>query len=350
MRSVFLCFICVISFAIPSYGQILPPPAALGPIPSCADDYLYSIGELHYYRTIDCADPLNTGFGTKGGDIIQIFGCADGSCVDGATVDPLRLPSSAKQVLSLGCKCSQVNRFTVRTGKPGQARLVEARLKAIGAGDPRKTLADELLVKVGGKSLVKRAADQLASASSTDLEKFQAKVLLGRIAKNMNTARVRTQQAVGGGVFLAMSDQDFGIGILANEDSMGSELTFGDIFTTEAGSTWSGADAACFEFMDPAPKHYVELKVPAMGIEAYFRLQRVVSGNVVHFIGQQVFEDELPTPATSVVSGNQNVELVQTQDHVHILRIRTDSNGPMLNETNSRQFLLYSGEKLGTRK
>lgn len=369
---IMMTFGCLLAPSAVAQPIILdPPPPEVIHLPDCATAYLYSINNLHYFSTIDCANPFVTGFGVSGG-VPTAYGCIGGSCRPEAIVTPAafkqmlaRNPDAIsaemlQRLLKAGCDCDRGGRFSIPNGRRGQVALVKKRIDAIknDVNDPRRSVADKVLDASSGQAPIELAA-KLLRANATEEQQLRARFYLDHVAAWLNSVRV----PAGSNTQLSMTDKDYETGFLENRNERGVIIEDGkELFEAKAAG-WDCSNAQCYNTGAAVGDHltYVQYqrKIPGGGpdsfVEAYFRLQKVTKtvDNVVvhtHYVGQQVQTADLPAPSDSAyVKGTpQNVRLVQTQDHVHILRVRTAPNGPLA--ANSADFLVYSAENLGGRR
>ncbi|MEO1528236.1 MAG: hypothetical protein AAFX06_22675 [Planctomycetota bacterium] len=373
----FTCIVvcCIALFATTARAQFLPLP--LRGLPNCATEHLYSIGDLHYYRTVDCSNTSVTGYGTSG-DLLTEYGCVNGACNPNAVVDVTfqQLVRGERNILDV--LFAQVNtqkcKLMCRQGRFGipnkrsraQFRRTKRQLLRIRDtdGDPRQPLADALVDPVS-PSLFDDAFEALDSSVPAEAE--FARELLDRIAIFQSSARSPTNQ----GDFditapnteitasVAVEDRDIHIGIMQNEDEDEDEIPLNDpdlsddveegLFRlVDQEESWVATDARCFRSGESEPTQYVNYSIVVdedRTIRAVFRLQQVTNGTEFHYVGQQVRRTEVPDGG--FVLRGDNVEIIQTSGHAHVLRVRTKpENEDDLDDTNSKDFVVYSGRPL----
>lgn len=351
-------FVCLTLLSCLQVNAQFVLPDEFKSIPTCATTHLYSIGDLHYYATVDCANPFTTGYGSSS-ELLGTIGCDGANCREGATIDPVVFTSflgksgisgELLEALLQAKGCASQGRFTVPNGKRrGQRKLVENRLKRIknSTDDPRKAVATKLLDNMGGKSPFESAGEALDSNDA--VEQRKGRFFFDRLADYMSRGRVSASASEQ----LAMEDKNFGIGILENKDQIGvvRPITGGsDPLFDAHEADWSPEDAKCFEQNSATARAYIEIKV---GNDSFFfRLQTVTktdtSGTVLvtHNIGQQIVEEDLPVGVDTFVSfKNTNIKVVQSENHVHVVRVRNNSMGGL--NMNSTLYLLYSEQPIG---
>lgn len=319
--------------------------------PTCATAYLYSVGPLHYYATVDCANPFTTGVGVSAIYDANPTGCVGDTCggletdpgFSSADADGLLLNTNLKGTgltVNNGCGCGPAGRFHVRSNFQARQR---AHLKddilqrmANNADDRRKLKAEHLIANLDVNG------ELISDLSSSDsVKRRRAEIYAAHMAHFFSTARLAVRMPSGTSTVatkMYVEDTNLLVNLLQDTD-----INSGQEIESPGGDPtgWTLTNAQCFGNGSGA-KHYVQI---GKGNNRFiFRLYDVTNmgqSDAVHRLGQQVDPGE---PAPNDVINNQNhFKITQFGEHAHILKLRTDEG----NTDPNTEYLVYSAENLG---
>lgn len=340
-------------------------PEEIGALPDCATDYLYSIGDVHYYQTVDCSNPILTGYGTTSPNQISPQGCDGSVCTSGSTVTPV-ISSLAGFTRSVGL--NDLSDSLGGLGNKNPLRIKYPKTKA-GAKAFRKLLKDlkdrddvdetrgDLARDLRGSTAETRNLVNALNGELGKAMKAKAEYYVSRMEKRISMAVVSTDQDRN----FFIEDRDHKIDLLATTNDDGTEIDISNIASTADTTNIEDIDAITVD--DASVTGFIDgnwitskyIQIEELEDSPIFRLQTVsiTRGAEVEesCVGQQVDDEELPTDPgpPDIIVGDTNIKVVDRHSHYHVLQVRTTQDDPdEITVDNSKMFIVYSAVNLSS--
>lgn len=302
------------------------PPVSVN-APTCARSFLYQIGNLYYYETVDCATGA-TGYGTWGQNLGDEHNCCvDGQCVEGRTIVPtvaIPVPFAPAAVTEkVNRSAKDPGKKKLKVGKTKRSRKLA--LDAINDFKGRRsTSGDRDNISLRRKNLAEYLLQIPAGSTVSNLELILDShpdirdVLLNLIGDEFAVVREEDEGTLTRDAF-CLPDRNLDVVPIPSTGAFTSNVLPGTVISP---------------FMTTSTSDLVRLKRKAGPDTVIFRLQKVqVSATITHFVGQSV--DDLPTGSPAPPLG----KWLDRHSHFHLIEA-TDNGGA------TQRFVVYSAEDL----